>query len=366
MFGPYGTFMQTWAALCLLLFFVALFSLTQPYEQIYLNHLERSALSVNCVTLLFGLGLFTNDQASEARNPALAVILSAAIVILNVIFVINVIIALRDHGQHCSRCRKTKSVVASGVDLAVENTVVLVDEEGGAPRNVAFKRLVERASNVKLMAPLHRRRSLGLSRKDTRKGSLRYTAKVALHMKTARINVAAHRASFSSLQQQNSLRKIHSRNRLQLRIMKRKRSRMTVNETQCAVMPACAGGRGDGDRGGSGDVAVSRPVISKAKAKHPKHPEKHEGRPDYATARAFFKKLGRKRTAQLLAKLTARVAKRGHGSSDKLLAALLQKKLEVRQVEAALAELRRFSEADGGGNRITAGGIMRWAAGELE
>ena len=56
-FGPFGTSMQTWAALVLLLLFVVIFSLSEPYEHAWLNKLERSALSINVLTLLSGLGL---------------------------------------------------------------------------------------------------------------------------------------------------------------------------------------------------------------------------------------------------------------------------------------------------------------------
>ena len=104
LFGPYGTFMQTWAALCLLLFYVVVFSLTQPYEQVYLNRLERNALSINCVTLLCGLGLFTNDQASEKRNPTLAMTLSVIIVMLTP-YSSSTSSTLYAFGKHCAKCR---------------------------------------------------------------------------------------------------------------------------------------------------------------------------------------------------------------------------------------------------------------------
>ena len=45
-FGPLGTSMQTWAALVLLLLFVAVFSLAQPYEQAWLNRLELSLIHI--------------------------------------------------------------------------------------------------------------------------------------------------------------------------------------------------------------------------------------------------------------------------------------------------------------------------------
>ena len=65
LFAPAGVMMQTWAALCLLLLFLAVFLLSQPYDDTYLNRLERSALSINVITLLLGLGLFTNSVAGD-------------------------------------------------------------------------------------------------------------------------------------------------------------------------------------------------------------------------------------------------------------------------------------------------------------
>ena len=54
------------------------------YEHAWLNKLERSALSINVLTLLFGTGLHTNEQAGESRNAALAELLSGGVVFLNV------------------------------------------------------------------------------------------------------------------------------------------------------------------------------------------------------------------------------------------------------------------------------------------
>ena len=48
------------------------------YEHAWLNKLERSALSINVLTLLFGTGLHTNEQAGESR--ALAELLSVGTV----------------------------------------------------------------------------------------------------------------------------------------------------------------------------------------------------------------------------------------------------------------------------------------------
>jgi hypothetical protein len=108
-FAPAGVMMQTWAALVLLLLFVVVFSLSQPYEEAYLNNLEGCALSINILTLLFGLGLFTNDQASEdAQNATFATIITICIVIFNLLFVVDVARTLGEHSQYCAVCSKSK------------------------------------------------------------------------------------------------------------------------------------------------------------------------------------------------------------------------------------------------------------------
>merc|ERR1719272_447388 len=92
LFAPAGVMMQTWGALALLLSFLVVFSLSQPYQQDYLNNLEHGALSISVVTLLCGLGLFTNEQSDEdAKSETFAVFLTVAIVFLNVMFILNVI-----------------------------------------------------------------------------------------------------------------------------------------------------------------------------------------------------------------------------------------------------------------------------------
>jgi hypothetical protein len=108
-FAPAGVMMQTWAALVLLLLFVVVFSLAQPYEETYLNHLERGALSINIITLLFGLGLFTNDQAGDdAKSVTLALLITIGIVGCNLFFVFSVGRTLFLHSQYLC-CVQTKS-----------------------------------------------------------------------------------------------------------------------------------------------------------------------------------------------------------------------------------------------------------------
>ena len=103
LFAPAGVRMQTWGALSLLLFFLAVFSVTKPYEQDYLNRLERNALSINIVTLLFGLGLFTNSQSGEQESKIFAMCITISIVFLNVAFVLNVFQTLYKYSQYCNK-----------------------------------------------------------------------------------------------------------------------------------------------------------------------------------------------------------------------------------------------------------------------
>jgi len=72
--APAGVMMQTWCALVFLLCFLAVFLVSKPYEQEFLNNLERSALTISIVTLLCGLGLFTNKKAGkDAESKGFAV-----------------------------------------------------------------------------------------------------------------------------------------------------------------------------------------------------------------------------------------------------------------------------------------------------
>ena len=128
--------MQTWAALVLLLLYFVVFLLSQPYDKRYLNNLgeisfldlwfylifllflhlplanffllERGALLINIVTLLFGVGLFVNEQAGESKNEELAVFITFCILILNLLFVGDVTVTLCRHSQYCSRCHLCK------------------------------------------------------------------------------------------------------------------------------------------------------------------------------------------------------------------------------------------------------------------
>ena len=80
------------------------------YEQIWLNNLERAALSINVVTLLSGLGLFTNHNA-VSRNQLFAMMLSGLIVVTNLAFMAYIFICLARYSQYCTcctRCRRGK------------------------------------------------------------------------------------------------------------------------------------------------------------------------------------------------------------------------------------------------------------------
>ena len=113
-FAPSGVMMQTWAALVLLLFYVAVFVLAKPYDKPYLNHLERNALSINVVTLLLGVGLFTNDRSGvDSKSEVLAVAISGVIICSNLCFVLNVVLTLMKHSQYCSCC-KSRQVKRQG------------------------------------------------------------------------------------------------------------------------------------------------------------------------------------------------------------------------------------------------------------
>ena len=90
-FAPAGVEMQTWAALVLLLFYIVVFVWTRPYAEPYLNALERSALAINIVTLLTGLGLFINDKVGEARSHELTMALTTCIISANVAFALSVV-----------------------------------------------------------------------------------------------------------------------------------------------------------------------------------------------------------------------------------------------------------------------------------
>jgi hypothetical protein len=109
------------------------FSLAQPYKETYLNHLERGALSINIITLLFGMGLFTNDQAGDdAKSVTLAMLITIGIVVCNVFFVFSVGRTLFTHSQYCAVCKQKKkndlsaTVSSSSMQQAERNKHMII------------------------------------------------------------------------------------------------------------------------------------------------------------------------------------------------------------------------------------------------
>ena len=125
-FAPSGVTMQTWAALVLLLFYFAVFLISKPYDKPYLNQLERNALSINVVTLLLGVGLFTNDRAgADAKSESLAGLITVAIIASNAFFVLNVVWTLSKYSQYCSLCKRKKSSLDENSLVRVQPTTLL-------------------------------------------------------------------------------------------------------------------------------------------------------------------------------------------------------------------------------------------------
>merc|ERR1712216_101999 len=123
-FAPAGVKMQTWAALMLLLLYVVVFTLALPYEEPYLDRLEIQALSINVVTLLLGIGLFTNEESGEAKSDVFAMIMTTAIIILNALFVLNVVRVLGQNSQYCHKCKTKKEATEQDAE---DTTEVLED-----------------------------------------------------------------------------------------------------------------------------------------------------------------------------------------------------------------------------------------------
>merc|ERR1711871_1646553 len=79
-----GPAMQAWGALMLLALYIVVFVYASPYSQIWLNALERDALSTDAATLFLGLALFLNaTNTADARSEALAITLTLSIVGIN-------------------------------------------------------------------------------------------------------------------------------------------------------------------------------------------------------------------------------------------------------------------------------------------
>jgi len=189
LFAPAGIMMQTWSALVLSLFYVVVFSLSQPYEEPYLNHLERAALSINVLTLLLGLGLFTNENAGrDGKSVALATFLTVCILVLNIYFMLQVVWTLTQHSQYCHVCKKKKNQAA---------TVAIHPKSGPRVQRVIRKHQL------------------------TIKGSLKYNAKVAVLLNRAKANADKHLESRAARLKSHKLNQKKSRARLSNRLKQR-------------------------------------------------------------------------------------------------------------------------------------------------
>jgi hypothetical protein len=203
LFAPAGIMMQTWSALVLLLFYVVVFSLSQPYEKPYLNQLERVALSINVLTLLLGLGLFTNENAGlDGKSETFATFLTVCILVLNIYFMLQVVWTLTQHSQYCHVCKKKKQQAAK---------TVAIHPKGG-PR---VQRVI-------------RKHQL------TIKGSLKYNAKVAVLFKRAKANAENHLESRAVRLKAHKSNQIKSRARLFDRL-KRREKKMDKKKKELCV-----------------------------------------------------------------------------------------------------------------------------------
>jgi len=164
--APAGVMMQTWAALVFLLFFLVVFSVSQPYEQEYLNNLERGALSISIITLLCGLGLFTNDQAGEdARSEGFAIFLTFVIMVSNVLFVISVLYTFLKHTTYISCLKQFQ-------DNDTEENTETKDKKQGSHRSVAIVPINKSISFVLKQYQLRQDVHNALNKKIAEKNSL--------------------------------------------------------------------------------------------------------------------------------------------------------------------------------------------------
>ena len=213
--------------------------LAVQYEHRWLNKLERSALSINVLTLLFGTGLYTNEQASESRNAVLAEVLSVGIVFLNVAFVGNVGRSWWRHGQYCAQCRKE----ATREEPKGENEVSETD--GQAQRRVG------------------RHSRMGqVSRSGTIRGSLRYNVGVAIQLEKAQQNVSSYQETLKTRQERTHKIQSASLSRLQSRLKIRKaNSRAKKLRQRGAVGAGMLMGDSVGNGGGGGSSSVANRVV---------------------------------------------------------------------------------------------------------
>jgi hypothetical protein len=198
-------------------------------------------------------------------------------------------------------------------------------------------------------------------RSGTIKGSLRYNVKVAMHLERGIGAAEEYAATSAALQRKLGAQQARSRARLRSRILSRS-SMVVVNSVGSRTtepLPAISTQAPAPAAAAAAAAAMPAMTVAATEAAslEPPAPSVDEA----AKARAFFKKLGCERTEELLAKLAVRVRERGRGSPEKLLAVLLQNKMQVQDVATAMAEMRTCSGGEGA--KITAEGLQRWARG---
>ena len=237
-FAPAGVMMQTWAALVLLLLFIVVFSVAQPYEETYLNQLERGALSINSITLLCGLGLFTNEQASDdAKSATLAMIITVGIVGCNLVFVFSVGRTLCKYSQYCAVCKSKYTTKANKIQLASDRTAYAALKlrhslqrkmtESAVVVVPSKEKVQNQATNQSTVAPSRLASARQLSRRLTADHvkKIRLTAdhvkRIVVHDQAARIEdkYFEHRtAHIAKIKQQEKI----ADSRVQLRLAERK------------------------------------------------------------------------------------------------------------------------------------------------
>ena len=146
--------MQTWAALGLMGFFLALFVHVQPYRTPVLNQLELYALTADFVTLFLGLGLFNNAKAGEMRSEAFAQIFSVLVVVVNLVFVFYLIYVIKHHSEYVKKGKEllgsfskkkqeVEEVWTTNPSFKVEHEVKTLSPKRSASQLIRSKKLLE-------------------------------------------------------------------------------------------------------------------------------------------------------------------------------------------------------------------------------
>ena len=196
-FAPAGTMMQTWAALVLLLLFLAIFLLSQPYEEGYLNNFEQSALGINVITLLLGLGLYTNNRASN--DEGLNVFITFCIIGFNVVFVVYAFTTYLRYSQYCTMCKKKgETVVATVPATVVVPTSVL---RGGKMKKRGKQKSYRTAKVEEIQKNHQEHRAMALKQIEKQQGERRSSLvlRVEARKKVKHSNVLSNSIYFSNL-----------------------------------------------------------------------------------------------------------------------------------------------------------------------